>query len=344
MWVIILYKKAVAFTLVFLVISCNCAYAGEKPRLSAASAVSIDAYTNKILLEKNAFNRMPMASTTKIMTALIALEGGNLNRCITVSDEMLYGTEGTLIYLKAGDKITLIDLVKGALLASGNDAANVIAFAVSGSLEEFVKLMNSKAKELKMTNSNFVTPSGLDSKGHYSCAFDMALLTAETMKNPIFREIVKRKSDTIVINNKRTVIYNHNKLLSRDGGFIGVKTGFTKRAGRCLVSAYDYSGALIINVTLNAPDDWDDHLRLVNYSKRLYNNNSDSKELYIDSAYKSEGIKCKYSYSVYSLDGVYVKLNYYPFIYLPHKSGDRVGTARIYTDNVLIKESDIVIA
>ncbi len=343
MWVIILFKRAASLTIVFLLLFTNIIYAYDKPQISAVSAVSIDSFTNKILFEKNAFNRMPMASTTKIMTALIACESGNLNREITVSAEMLYKTEGTLIYLKAGDKITLLDLIKGALLASGNDAANVIAFAVSGSVSEFIKLMNNKAQSLSMTNTGFVTPSGLDAKGHYSCAYDMALLASAAMKNPVFKSIVKCKSDTIVINNKKTLIYNHNKLLSRDKGYIGVKTGFTKKSGRCLVSAYDYNGALIISVTLRAPDDWDDHLALVNYSKRLYNNNSDSGEVYINSAYDESRIKCKYEYSVYTVSGAYVKISYYPFIYLPHKSGDKVGTAKIYTNDVLIIESDIII-
>ncbi len=343
MWVIILLKKAAVITLLLLFL-CNPAYAYSKPDISAESAVSIDSYTDKILFEKDIFKRMPMASTTKIMTALLACESGNLNRIITVNDKMLYGTEGTLIYIKSGDRITLFDLIKGALLSSGNDAANAIAFSVSGSLEAFVQLMNKKAQSLGMSNTHFATPSGLDGKGHYSCAYDMALLASYAMKNSIFKIIVKTKSDTIVINNKKHIIYNHNKLLGRSASFIGVKTGYTSKAGRCLVSAYEYRGALIITVTLNAPDDWDDHLALVNYSKRLYNNNSDSKEIYINSVYDDNMIKCRYEYSVYSVSGVYVKLSYYPIIYLPYNKGDKIGTARVYTNGVLIKESDIVIA
>ncbi len=241
--------------------------AKEKPKtVSAKGAVVMDALTGVVLFEKNADTPLPMASTTKIMTTLLLLERGNLEENITVTKEMVQ-VEGTSMGLLPGDTVTPLSLCYGMMLASGNDAAGVAAFIHSGSIEEFAGAMNQKAEALGMKNTTFVTPSGLDQGDHHSTAYDMALLTAHALKNPTFCEIVKSKTAKLSYGNPpypRT-LSNHNRLLKEYEGCIGVKTGFTKKAGRCLVSAAKRDGATLICVTLNAPDDWNDHKNLLNY-------------------------------------------------------------------------------
>lgn len=234
--------------------------------LSAVSAVLIEAETGTVLYQKNAGERRAMASTTKIMTALLAIEAGDLDREFTV-DPLAIRVEGTSMGLQEGDRVSRRDLLYGILLPSGNDAANAAAVSVSGSIPEFVKLMNSKAQELGLSDTHFVTPSGLDADGHYTTALDLARLTAYAMKEETFCEIVACRSAEVEFGNppyKRT-LYNSNKMLARYDGAIGVKTGFTDNARRCLVSAAERDGVTLIAVTLNAGDDWNDHTKMLDY-------------------------------------------------------------------------------
>lgn len=242
------------------------AHAEEAPALSAVSAVVINADTGGVLYGKNESVKRAMASTTKIMTALITLESGDLDTPFTV-DSMAIRVEGTSMGLKEGDIVTKRALVYGMLLPSGNDAANAAAVNIAGSLSAFAELMNKRAARIGMKDTNFVTPSGLDAKGHVTTAFDMALLTAEALKNPDFRDICSCKTAKVSFGAppyERT-LYNSNKMLSMYEGCIGVKTGFTDNARRCLVSAAERNGCRIIAVTLNAPDDWNDHRKLLDY-------------------------------------------------------------------------------
>ena len=232
--------------------------------VSAASAIVINADTLEIIYEKNARTRRSMASTTKIMTALLLCESETLDEVITCSKNAV-AVEGSALGLKAGDKITGRDILQGLLLASGNDAANVIAEQISGSNEKFAQKMNDKAREIGLKDTNFVTPSGLDSDEHYTTAYDMALLTAYALKNSDFADAVSKSTANIYINNTRYTIKNHNRLLKTYDGCIGVKTGFTKKSGRCLVSAAKREDRTVVAVTLNAPSDWDDHSRLLDY-------------------------------------------------------------------------------
>ncbi|MBR3844685.1 MAG: D-alanyl-D-alanine carboxypeptidase [Clostridia bacterium] len=243
------------------------ASAAQKPlSVSAASALVMDASTGTVLFEKNADTKRSMASTTKIMTTLLLLEQGNLQKELTVTQDMVQ-VEGTSMGLLPGDTVTREALCYGMMLASGNDAANVAAIAHSGSLEAFQNAMNQKAGTLGMKNTHFVTPSGLDDEEHYSTAYDMALLTAQALKNPIFCQIAASSSARVSYGNPpyRRTLTNHNKLLSSYEGCIGVKTGFTKKSGRCLVSAATRDGGTLICVTLSAPDDWNDHKALLDY-------------------------------------------------------------------------------
>lgn len=234
--------------------------------VSAVSAIVIEADTCTPLWEKNADERRAMASTTKIMTALLTIEAGDLDREFTV-DPLAILVEGTSMGLREGDRVSRRDLLYGILLPSGNDAANAAAVSVSGSIGKFVELMNSKARELELSDTHFVTPSGLDAEGHYTTARDLARLTAFAMKNEVFRDVVSCKSAEVEFGNppyKRT-LYNSNKMLVRYEGAIGVKTGFTDNARRCLVSAAQRDGVTLIAVTLNAGDDWNDHAKMLDY-------------------------------------------------------------------------------
>lgn len=233
---------------------------------SAVSSCLIEAETGEVLFAENADERRAMASTTKIMTAILTIEAGDLDREFTV-DEFAIMVEGTSMGLKKGDRVSRRDLLYGILLPSGNDAANAAAVSVSGSISAFVELMNEKAAALGLKNTHFVTPSGLDANGHYTTARDLAALAAYAMKNELFREIVSCRSKQLEYGNPpypRT-LYNSNKMLTKYDGAIGVKTGFTDNARRCLVSAAERNGVTLIAVTLNDGDDWNDHIKMLDY-------------------------------------------------------------------------------
>lgn len=241
-----------------------------EPSVSAKAAAVICADSGEIVYSKNSDEHLPMASTTKIMTSLIALEYGADEKFVTVTDEMLK-VEGTSMGLKGGDRVSLMSLVKGMLICSGNDAANATAYIISGGVEPFAELMNERAEQIGMKNTHFVTPSGLDADSHYSSAYDMAILTAEAIKNPVFLNICSSKNVKAYYGSPpyRRVLTNHNKLLSVSDEYIGVKTGFTKKSGRCLISAIRRDGKTLIAVTLSAPNDWSDHEKLYEYSVPL---------------------------------------------------------------------------
>lgn len=222
--------------------------------------------TGEILFSENPDKRLSMASTTKIMTSLLALEAAMPELEIEVTQEMA-DVEGTSMGLRAGDKVSLLEIVYGMLIQSGNDAANTAAIVLGGSIEKFAEQMNSRADKIGMKNSHFVTPSGLDDDEHYSTAYDMALLACECIRNPEFRNICSQKSVRLSYGNPpydRTLT-NHNRLLWSMEDCIGIKTGYTQKSGRCLVSAVERDGVTLVIVTLNDPDDWDDHISLFNY-------------------------------------------------------------------------------
>lgn len=236
------------------------------PDCSAKSAIVIEAETGTVLYEKDIHTQRAMASTTKIMTAILTIEAGDLDSEFTV-DPLAIRVEGTSMGLQEGDRVSRRDLLYGIILPSGNDAANAAAVSVAGSIPAFVQMMNDKAAELGLKNTHFVTPSGLDAKGHYTSAYDLAMLTAYAMKNELFREIVACKSKQLEYGNppySRT-LYNSNKMLTRYDGAIGVKPGFTDDARRCLVSAAERNGTTLIAVTLNDGNDYNDHTAMLDY-------------------------------------------------------------------------------
>ena len=245
----------------------------ESFALSAKSAVLIDAGSGRVLYEHNSYERLPMASTTKIMTGLIACESGKLNETVKVSP-FASGTEGSSLWLKVGERQTLENLTYGLMLKSGNDAAVAIAEHLGGSVDAFALLMNEKAKKIGAISTHFENPHGLDAEGHFTTAYDLAIIAREAMKTDKFREIVSTKNYKIPMQGEKwdRALKNHNKLLWRYDGCNGVKTGFTKKCGRCLVSSASRGNEEFICVTLNAPDDWNDHTYLLDYGFNNFEN------------------------------------------------------------------------
>ncbi|MBC8570929.1 D-alanyl-D-alanine carboxypeptidase family protein [Zongyangia hominis] len=229
----------------------------------AKGAVVIEMESGRVLYSLDGEEQLPMASTTKIMTALLTLEQPDLDRYFEV-DASAIQVEGSSMGLCAGDQVTLRVLAYGMLLSSGNDAAGAAAVRIAGSEEAFVRRMNERAREMGLTNTHFVTPSGLDGEGHYSTAHDMALLARVALQNPDFAQICGTYRAKVEYGNPPYArwLKNHNKLLDICEGTIGVKTGFTKVAGRCLVSAVERDGVGLICVTLGAADDWNVHQKL----------------------------------------------------------------------------------
>lgn len=267
------YKITVALVVCGLLAAvppCGFKAAAEPSSVSAQSAVLYEPSSGRVLFQKDAHTPRPMASTTKLMTALIAAEAVPFDRDVKISEEAVR-VEGSSMGLRAGDWISMGDLVTGLLLESGNDAANAIALTVAGSLPAFAEMMNRKAKELGMLDSCFVSPSGLDGDGHSSSAYDMALLGAEVLRHPELADICATKTARIHLGDPKheATMSNHNRLLSLYPYAIGMKTGFTTKAGRCLVSAARKDGVTLIAVTLKAPDDWNDHIALFDYGFSL---------------------------------------------------------------------------
>lgn len=242
------------------------------PQMSAESYVVLDAVTGDVVFEENSKTSMPIASITKMMTALVVVENtDDLSRMVEV-DAASCGIEGSSVNLYKGEKISVKDLLYALMLESANDAAVCLARAVSGSVEAFASLMNEKAAELGMKNSHFMNPHGLEDPEHYSTAYDMALLWQEALKNEFLCELVATKSYKIPLDSGDgyRFLTNHNKLLKSYEPCVGGKTGFTKSAGRCLVTVCEKNGVKLVTVTLNDPNDWEDHRNITDYAFSLY--------------------------------------------------------------------------
>ena len=311
--------------------------------VSAQSAVLISADTSAVLYAKDADRQLSMASTTKIMTALLALEEAERSHdpVVSVTEEMV-AVEGSSMGLQAGYELTLTNLAAGMLLASGNDAANAAALYLSGTQEKFADRMNRRAEELGMKNTHFVTPSGLDDEEHYSTAYDMALLAQEALKNESFRKLCSSSTYQVTFAQpEQKVSYtNHNKLLRLYEGCIGVKTGFTKKSGRCLVSAAERDGVTLIAVTLNAPDDWNDHMAMLDYgfSKMKsvsFDGSGFSAELPLVGA-EQQSIRVRGGQGgqvplpIEQADQVTCRVLLPAFCYAPVKKGEKLGRLQYY--------------
>lgn len=321
---------------------------------SARGAVLIEGDSGEIIYEKNAYSPLPMASTTKIMTGIVVIENcNNLDKKYKIPTEAI-GTEGSSIYLKDGEELTIRELLYALLLESANDASVALAIITSGSVECFVEKMNEKASTLGLESTHFENPHGLDSENHYSSAYDLAILSRYALSNPIFSEIVATKKMTIPLDNGdgTRVLINHNKLLRLYEGANGVKTGFTKKTGRCLVSSAERDGVWLIAVTLNDPNDWRDHTALFDFGYERYTsvNLADKGdyliELPLQNGKKStvlctnlEPLSVTLKKDDINISG---KLEYIRPLFAPVSKGEVVGKIVFYNNNEEIGSLDLV--
>ncbi|PLT34824.1 D-alanyl-D-alanine carboxypeptidase family protein [Bacillus sp. V5-8f] len=270
-----LYKRIPIFLIILLTISLYPARSNASLPVSAHSAVLVEQKSGRVIYEHNPHEKSRIASITKIMTAILAIESGKLDETVTIGGQAV-GTEGSSLYLKNGEKIKLEDLTYGLMLRSGNDAAVAIAEYVGGSLDGFIWMMNRKAEEIGMKNTHFSNPHGLDNtKAHYSTAYDMAMLTRYAMNNETYRKISGTKVHRAP-NSMESWDYvwrNKNRLLTQLYEYCtGGKTGYTKLAKRTLVTTASKDGLDLVAVTLNASDDWNDHIYMYESAFKEYKN------------------------------------------------------------------------
>ncbi len=312
----------------------------EEPAVTAKGAVLMEAATGRVLWSQNGEERLPMASTTKIMTALLTLEQPGLDEMFTVNAQAIR-VEGTSMGLTEGSQATLRTLAAGMLLASGNDAANAAAVRVAGTQADFVMMMNRRAAQLGMKDTNFETPSGLDGQSHYSTAADMALLARAALENPDFRSLCSQTSLKLCYGNPPydRWLANHNRLLKEYPGCIGLKTGFTKKAGRCLVSAAEREGVTLICVTLSDPNDWRDHTALLDWGfSRVRRTELPGPWTVAVTGGEGESVTVSpgESPTVCVLEEELPRITWSvelpPFLYAPVEPGQPVGTARCLLD------------
>ncbi len=314
--------------------------------ISAECAILIDAQTGRVLYEKKAEEKSLIASTTKIMTALVICEQTNVLDRVKIPKEAV-GIEGSSMYLKEGEVLTVQELLYGLMLQSGNDAAVALAIYCGGTVEGFTELMNDKAHRLGMTQSHFANPNGLDSPGNYSTARDMAILTAYAMQNPIFAQTVSTKTITI----GERCLRNHNKLLWQLEGANGVKTGYTNAAGRILISSVTRMGRQLIAVTFNAPDDWQDHKTLIEdgFSRftvqKLIRQGQTLGQLELAGGQETsvDLIAAEdFSYSLAQGERVTISLPEAGFAYAPVAEGQEAGFAHILVDGTAVAKVPLV--
>ena len=334
-------KKVLLFSILFFIGISNV----KASTNTANSYILMDMDTGRVIESKNKDTPMLIASITKIMTCIIALEKGDLNEIITIDDSILK-SYGSGIYISVGEKIKLIDLLYGLMLRSGNDAAIMISTHISGSEEEFAKLMNKKAKEIGMKNTIFYNSSGLDNntRGNLSTAYDMALLTKYAMQNETYKEIVKTKKHIVKTDLKTYVWHNKNKLLSYDY-ITGGKTGYTEKAKRTLVSTASKNNINLVVVTIKDSDDWNTHKSLY---EKVFNNYFNIKVL---NKFKFKIEKEEFYKYLYIKEDIYLTLKQnekYDLVNriklekkINFKDDSQVGTSYIYLNDTLVKEVPI---
>lgn len=337
----------------------------ENLKLNSRIGLIFDRNSKRILYEKNGLKQVPMASTTKIMTAIVVLENSELNDVVTISKKAA-GTGGSRLGLRTNDKITVHDLLYGLMLKSGNDAAVALAEHVGGGIEEFADMMNKKAKELGLINSHFITPHGLDKEKHYTTAYELACMADYALKIPKFKEIVNSKNYNITINARSNLIGNTNELLGNLNGVYGVKTGFTNEAGRCLVTACKREDLDIITVVLGADTKkyrTSDSIKLIEYAYKNYEvidiekkikeqfenwKQLNCNRIYINKA-KQEKIDLDIESLVYSkiaikktdIDNIKMEINSLYYLEAPVEKGRIIGNAKIQINGETIANLNI---
>ena len=336
-------KKLLLFFILLLPISISAI------ETSARSAILMDMDSNRILYEKNIREKRSVASISKIMTAVIAIESGKLDDKVIIGDE-INKSYGSGIYIKEGEELTLRDLVYGLMLRSGNDAALAIAKYVGGTVEDFVKMMNKKAKEIGMNNTEFHNPSGLDQEeGNYSTAYDMAILTSYAMKLDEYKKITSTKKYTLTTNKNVYSWINKNKLLSIYKYTTGGKTGFTEIAKRTLVSTATKNNTNLVVVTLNDGNDWQDHQNLFEYGFSIYTNikilDKGDITIYDDEYYDDYKLYVKndFYYLLSNSEEDNLIFKYKLDKKRSIKNGDMVGVLNIYLGDKTIHEEKIYV-
>jgi len=322
----------------------------KAPDINARSAIVIDFDSGRVLYEKNAYQKRPMASTTKIMTAIVALEYGNLDDVVTVSKNAA-SIWGSTIKLTSGEQLTLKELMYGLLMCSGNDAAIAIAEHIGGSVESFLIMMNNKAKDIGALNTNFTSPHGLDETGHYSTAYDMAIITKYALEIPLFNEIVKTKS----IQSGKRFMSNTNEMLTSYEGADGVKTGYTGKAGRCLITSATRDGRRFISVVLFC-DSRDQRAlsskKILDYAFENYYPCNLIKGGYFGDIPVYKGYESSVPLLInksvtlplteYEAENLYTKISIPDTIKAPVERGANIGTISVYLNDEILCESAII--
>jgi len=345
-----LKRLIIISTIILILFSKNQVIFGDDLYLSGTSYILMDELSGRVLVEKNSHQKMPMASTTKIMTALLALEKGNLDDNVLIDDDSV-NIEGSSIYLEKNEVINLKDLLYGLMLRSGNDAAMAIGKYIGGTVDNFVTMMNIKAKSINALNTNFKNPHGLDDLEHYSTAYDLALITREALKNKDFKEIFRTKS-YIANRDRNNYFVNKNKTLWEYEGGDGGKTGYTMKTGRCLVSTSSRNGFRLIAVSLNAPDWFNDNYKLLDYGFEnfkhylVYDKNQFiTKTSVVNGKDDVELVTKKdliYPLTKDEKESIKINISLKKDIYAPIQKGQILGTIETYLDGKLIKKDNLI--
>lgn len=340
---IILY---LAFVLVFASLIENASAVLQSPSNSAESIIVVQPDSGSVLLEKNADQKMLIASTTKMMTALIVLENCSCNEKVEIKKEYT-NIEGSSLYLRSGEIFTVKELLYGLMLASGNDTAVALAYHTAGGIEKFAELMNNKADELGLKNSSFKNPHGLDEEGHYSTARDLAVIASAAMENEEFREIVSTKSIAV----HERVLANHNKLLWKYKGVQGIKTGYTMKSGRSLVSYAEREGMPLIIVTINDRNDWEDHMKLFDWGfenfelKKIAVPGETSYEVpVISGETDTVTVSAAEDLNVLITEGEELEIKIFlpEFIFAPVRCGDIIGSIKVTINGETAGETELI--
>lgn len=324
-----------------------CLGMGRVSAYSAQAYAVLDADTGVLLDGANETQQLPMASTTKIMTGLLAAESGNLQQIVTVSAASA-GVEGSSMYLKQGEQLPLQEVLYGLMLCSGNDAAECIAENLGGR-DAFVRRMNERAQQLGLSNTHFDNPSGLDGKTHHTTAQELAQLAAAALKNPVFAKVVATQSHT---SGTRTMV-NHNKLLRMYPDAVGVKTGYTMTAGRCLVSAARRNGRTVVAVTLHDKDDWNDHMHMLDaafaslHAQTAAQAGEEAGIISVQTGTKQQ-VQAVYqddlTAQVFTGEQAEIQIACAEFLYAPVQAGDRCGSAQLICNGVVLDETALICA
>lgn len=346
-------KKLMLLVFCLLILFQSAAYGNEPSYTNAngKAAAVMDVNTGRLLYGKNMHEQMPMASTTKIMTALLAIENMQLDHVVKIAPEAV-GIEGSSIYLRANERVRMIDLLYGLMLRSGNDAAVAIAIEVGGSVEDFAKMMTQRAIELGATQTNFTNPHGLHHENHYTTAYDLALITRAALKEPLFKEISATKF-WVAERDEYKYFSNKNKILGGCEGGDGVKIGFTKKAGRCLVASASRDGMQFIAVTLNDPNWFNEATRLLDDSFDYFR---PYQPLEKDRAVKTVLVKdgkldqlallaardVIIPLSNEEIPNLEMVIDTPTVIDAPIRKGDKIGTASFYLEDQLLSTTDLL--